>query len=128
MLQDVLADFCSLEDFHRLLVELPEWATGLPIAPKVSIRPRYAKATAPLSDKPAAVSAQVAEVIAAASPEFDDDEDSDLFDALDNVPLADLVTEPLTNRQICCPFHEDRTPSLRIYDNGYYCFSCGAHG
>jgi len=29
---------------------------------------------------------------------------------------------------MCCPFHEDRTPSLRIYPDHYHCFGCGAHG
>ena len=28
----------------------------------------------------------------------------------------------------CCPFHEDRTPSLKIYDDHFYCFGCGATG
>ncbi len=28
----------------------------------------------------------------------------------------------------CCPFHDDKTPSLKIYDNHYYCFGCGATG
>ncbi len=27
-----------------------------------------------------------------------------------------------------CPFHPDRTPSLRLYDDHYYCFGCHAHG
>ena len=27
----------------------------------------------------------------------------------------------------CCPFHEDRHPSLKI-DTGFYCFGCGASG
>ena len=27
----------------------------------------------------------------------------------------------------CCPFHEDKHPSLKI-DTGYYCFGCGAKG
>lgn len=27
-----------------------------------------------------------------------------------------------------CPFHEDGNPSLQLYDDGYYCFACGAHG
>lgn len=28
----------------------------------------------------------------------------------------------------CCPFHEDNTPSLKIYDDHFYCFGCGATG
>lgn len=28
----------------------------------------------------------------------------------------------------CCPFHEDRTPSLKVYDDHFYCFGCGATG
>ena len=27
-----------------------------------------------------------------------------------------------------CPFHADRTPSLKLYDNHFHCFGCGAHG
>ena len=27
-----------------------------------------------------------------------------------------------------CPFHPDETPSLKIYEDHYYCFGCGAHG
>lgn len=27
-----------------------------------------------------------------------------------------------------CPFHPDNTPSLKIYEEHYYCFGCGAHG
>ena len=27
-----------------------------------------------------------------------------------------------------CPFHEDRTPSMKIYDDHFYCFGCQAHG
>ena len=29
---------------------------------------------------------------------------------------------------ICCPFHEEKTPSCKVDDNGFYCFGCGAHG
>ena len=31
---------------------------------------------------------------------------------------------------ICCPFHNEKTPSLKIYDGnrGFYCFGCGEHG
>ena len=28
----------------------------------------------------------------------------------------------------CCLFHEDRHPSMKIYDDHYYCFGCQAHG
>lgn len=28
-----------------------------------------------------------------------------------------------------CPFHPEKTPSMRIYkDDSFYCFGCGAHG
>ena len=27
----------------------------------------------------------------------------------------------------CCPFHNDRTPSMKV-DSRYYCFGCGASG
>ena len=30
--------------------------------------------------------------------------------------------------KICCPFHEERTPSLKLYDDHFYCFGCGATG
>lgn len=34
------------------------------------------------------------------------------------------------NHQACCPFHDDKTPSLKIYPetNSYHCFGCGATG
>jgi len=28
----------------------------------------------------------------------------------------------------CCPFHEDSTPSLKVYDDHFYCFGCGETG
>ena len=31
------------------------------------------------------------------------------------------------NGMACCPFHDDKHPSMKI-DSGYYCFGCGAHG
>ena len=31
------------------------------------------------------------------------------------------------NGMACCPFHNDRTPSMKV-DSRYYCFGCGAYG
>lgn len=28
----------------------------------------------------------------------------------------------------CCPFHDEATPSMRIYDDHFYCFGCGKGG
>jgi hypothetical protein len=33
--------------------------------------------------------------------------------------------------KVCCPFHEDRTPSLHVYEDpqrGWFCFGCGRGG
>lgn len=29
---------------------------------------------------------------------------------------------------ICCPFHNEKTPSMRIYEKDYHCFGCQEHG
>ena len=42
--------------------------------------------------------------------------------------LADLIDQPLVNGKICCPFHDDSTPSCHIYPDHFHCFGCGAHG
>lgn len=31
------------------------------------------------------------------------------------------------NGMACCPFHDDRTPSMKV-DNRFHCFGCGADG
>lgn len=35
-----------------------------------------------------------------------------------------------TNRAkfICCPFHNEKTPSMKIYEQDFHCFGCGEHG
>lgn len=49
-------------------------------------------------------------------------------------PLAALVGRRVKlsrsgrNWKGCCPFHNERTPSFYVYDDGYHCFGCGAHG
>ena len=27
-----------------------------------------------------------------------------------------------------CPFHNEKTPSMKIYENNFHCFGCGEHG
>lgn len=29
---------------------------------------------------------------------------------------------------VCCPFHNDRTPSMKLNEEYFYCFGCGASG
>lgn len=40
----------------------------------------------------------------------------------------DYGFEPNKAGNICCPFHEDKTPSMKLYDDHFHCFGCGAHG
>src|SRR5262249_7736105 len=44
------------------------------------------------------------------------------------IPLADLISLPLSGGKILCPFHDDHRPSCHIYADHFYCFVCGAHG
>lgn len=32
------------------------------------------------------------------------------------------------NGMVCCPFHNDKHPSMKIDESHYHCFGCGAHG
>ncbi len=35
----------------------------------------------------------------------------------------------VTNGNMClCPFHNEKTPSMKIYENNFHCFGCGEHG
>ena len=49
-------------------------------------------------------------------------------------PLQSLVARrvPLKrsgkNWTGCCPFHNEKSPSFYVYDDGFHCFGCGAHG
>lgn len=35
---------------------------------------------------------------------------------------------PNRNGFICCPFHAEKTPSLKLYNDSFYCFGCGCGG
>lgn len=48
--------------------------------------------------------------------------------------LAYIVSQTLGidadyQKMISCPFHEDKTPSMKLYEDGHFhCFSCNRHG
>ena len=55
--------------------------------------------------------------------------------------IFDKVRESVTMKQVAelygidtkrgminCIFHNDKTPSMKLYDDHFYCFGCGAHG
>ena len=55
-----------------------------------------------------------------------------LFEAVKNAVSAydaavDAGFKPNRSKMICCPFHNDKHPSMKV-DKKYYCFACGARG
>lgn len=36
--------------------------------------------------------------------------------------------EPNRAKFICCPFHNEKTPSMKIFEKDYHCFGCGVNG
>ena len=58
---------------------------------------------------------------------------SNIFqDIKDRVDLKDLVRfyglEVDRGGFACCPFHNEKHPSLKVYEDHYHCFGCGEHG
>lgn len=36
--------------------------------------------------------------------------------------------EPNKKGFVCCPFHSEKTPSMKIFEKDYHCFGCQEHG
>jgi hypothetical protein len=105
--------------------------------PKPAAKPAEKPAPAP-APKPAPAAAASPEPVAVAPVAHRNGvhhevraRSSILFDLSEvtTVDLADLINDPgMRNRKICCPFHDEKTPSLHIYPDHYYCFGCKAYG
>jgi DNA polymerase len=146
IISEVPEGFGSIEEFQRLLTAVPDWAAGLPLAAKAWTRQRYAKnktattaGTMPATINGAALDAPAAqtkiEVPPAppkpskpAAPVTENDEDDEDGPSWTEIPLADLIAEPLVGGKVLCPFHDDHTPSLQIYPDHFHCYVCGAGG
>lgn len=50
----------------------------------------------------------------------------------DRLTMRDVLLhygyEPNRADFIRCPFHNEKTPSMKIYEKTYHCFGCGSHG
>lgn len=50
----------------------------------------------------------------------------------DRLTMRDVILhygyKPNRAKFICCPFHNEKTPSMKIYEQDFHCFGCGAHG
>jgi Toprim domain/CHC2 zinc finger len=139
---EVPEEFGSEDEFSRIMLELPAWAVGLPIAGKVRSGKRYAKssATQAAPSQPQVSIFGVAEIPSETNERASDlpsgsdsnhnlvDDEIDADDDEGEIPLADLIGEPLFDGKVICPFHPDHTPSLKIYEDHYHCYVCGAHG
>ena len=55
------------------------------------------------------------------------EEIKDLYSMKD---ILDRYGMPQPNRAgfICCPFHKEKTASMKIYKKDFHCFGCGANG
>lgn len=49
-----------------------------------------------------------------------------------SLPMRAVVEEygiKISNKGFChCPFHKEKTASMKVYKDSYYCFGCGAAG
>ena len=50
----------------------------------------------------------------------------------DSVTMADVLTryglKPGRGGMMCCPFHKEKNPSMKVFKDGYKCFACNANG
>ena len=42
--------------------------------------------------------------------------------------IVNMYGFKMARGMICCPFHNDKTPSMKIFPQRYHCFTCQAHG
>lgn len=42
--------------------------------------------------------------------------------------IADYYGLSVRNDMVSCLFHDEKTPSMKLYDDHFYCFGCGKHG
>ena len=56
-----------------------------------------------------------------------------IFDELKNrVDMRSVASQygfsPNRGGYICCPFHSEKTASMKLYDDNFYCYGCGIGG
>lgn len=50
---------------------------------------------------------------------------------LELMSMKDIINKynfHMKHNMICCPFHNDKTASMKIYDKSFYCFGCNKTG
>ena len=54
---------------------------------------------------------------------------TDVKEAVSAKEVASFYGLRVNSRGFClCPFHPDKHPSMKVDNNHYHCFGCGAHG
>jgi Toprim domain/CHC2 zinc finger/DNA polymerase family A len=131
----------SEREVLALLLEPPAWAAGLPLGGKVHSGALYLEAPETAEPPPPQTDAEIVEravdAFVADATRLPDTKavergaEETLLASLGQTlaPLTDLVSLPMnTSRHVSCPFHEDPTPSCKIYPDHYHCFGGGARG
>jgi DNA polymerase len=147
---EVPAESLSDAEFLAVLLELPAWASGLPVSGKVHSGSHYleppehpADPIVPAAD-PHEEEALKGELDRAVDVYIDEDigpiedpvglerdDDAEFVANLpDHVaPLTEMVGLPLSpGNKVVCPFHEEVEPSCTIYLDHFHCFGCSEHG
>lgn len=56
----------------------------------------------------------------------------DVFAVVKDIPFEEIQQafngEEVRRGKILCPFHDEKTPSFQIFDDGFKCFGCGVYG
>lgn len=140
----------SLSDaeFLSVVLELPDWAAGLPLdgkvhsgehyleAPEYPAEPTFSKDGEEERDVERAIDIYVDDtrrdlgsIDDPTSLEVNDDADY-LATLPDHVaPLTEMVGLPVSSgNKVLCPFHDEVEPSCAIYPDHFHCFGCGEHG
>lgn len=56
---------------------------------------------------------------------------NEIKNQLDTIQVFEYYgLQPNRKGFVCCPFHNEKTPSFKVYkgNGGYHCFGCGEHG